>query len=101
MRWPDLLAFLTAAIILTTTTGSAQSQQAIVTGRVTRQGEPSERLMVRVAANYGYTDVEGTYRLRGVPYGTARIEVVRGNKVILSESVDVHEPVVQHDLLLQ
>jgi len=100
MRWCTLSAFLLVAISLAPVTTEAQSQTATVTGKVTRHGRAPERLMVRVGSNYGYTDVAGRYRLRGVPFGRRTIEVVRGNSVLLSESVDVNQQVVQRTLVL-
>jgi TonB-linked SusC/RagA family outer membrane protein len=75
------VALLAAALSAGATSADAQAATGVVTGRVTdaASGQPLGNVNIRVVGtqNGGQTNEEGTYTLRGVPAGSASLQVSR------------------------
>lgn len=56
------------------------AQTATVTGRILNQNIGIEKATVSINDKSDFTDVDGKYRLKEVPYGRVRIVITKGDK---------------------
>lgn len=100
MNRTSLVGFFLASLVLFTTSTTAR-QSARVQGQVMLSNHrPAVSYVVKVDGKWSYTDTRGVYVVDGVPYGKQHITITKRGTIQGHDVVEVHEPVVNHDIAL-
>lgn len=75
-----VIAFFLLCIGQFVVVGHGDAQTATITGKITSQNAAVEKATVSVNDKSDFTDVDGKYRLKDVPYGQAKIVITKGDK---------------------
>jgi hypothetical protein len=76
----------------------AQNKAATIYGTIRfRNGQPARGLAIVVGPRFNYTDVNGYYRIVGVPYGMYNMQIRQGNRTLKQGQISVNAAQVLHD----
>lgn len=74
------------------------STSATIRGRITfDHGGPAANLTVTIGKSYSFTDVNGAYILRDVPYGRQDLQISKNGLVLKRSNITVDKAEMQHD----
>jgi hypothetical protein len=75
-----------------------QSKAATIYGTIrVHTGQPASALAILVGPRFNYTDVNGYYRIVGVPYGVYNMQIRKGNRTLKQGQLAVNAARVLHD----
>jgi hypothetical protein len=96
MRYAVSLLFVLVALVSPST---VSAQSATVTGKISNsRGKPLVNATVSLGGRISFTDINGTYRLRNVPWGRqVKMQIKRNGKVIKETTVDIQGVLVTRD----
>ena len=96
LRWSSIL--VVTVILLA---ADLQAQTATVIGTITYQNrKPALNVLVLIANRYRYTDVDGRYKIDGVPQGKQRMTIKSGQKILWEGDVAISGTNVRVDRVL-
>jgi len=75
---------------------------ATIYGRIQwGNGRPVVKAVVKVGNVYDYTDVDGRYRLKGVPYGRHKFRIYYNRQLRREFDLRVNAPRIRRDVVLK
>ena len=96
LRWSSVL--VVTVILLA---ADLQAQTATVIGTITYQNrKPALNVLVLIANRYRYTDVDGRYKIDGVPQGKQHMTIKTGQKILWEGDVAISGTNVRVDRVL-
>ena len=93
---PKLASVLALWIMLSAAVLHGQ-RGAVIGTIVHRNNTPAVNVLVSMAGKSRYTDVQGRYRLDGVPFGRYRMRIEKEGKLLGQADVDVQKPLTVLD----
>lgn len=94
------LAFLLIFSLLTAS--NLYAEMAIVSGRITdTKGNSVDDVVVSIGKKFDFTDIQGRYRIKNVPYGEQKIQIKRNRKVIKEINIKVNESRITQDVKIE
>ena len=71
---------------------------ATIRGRITfDQGGPAANLTVTIGKSYSFTDVNGAYILKDVPYGKQDLQITKGGRLLKRSNIMVDKADMHYD----
>jgi len=82
-----------AFLMLITAPVSEAADVATVMGKVKgRNNKPLSRVVVKIGDKTSFTDVKGSYRIKGVPFGNYTVNIKRAGKVLEKKEAQIDKP---------
>src|SRR5262245_39938840 len=76
----------------------ASMGSATIRGRVTSdKGQPAANLTVTIGKSYSFTDVDGVYVLKDVPFGKQDLQITKAGRLLKRSDITVDKAEMQHD----
>ncbi len=89
-------------VVLLAATVAWSQNRATVYGRIQwGNGRPVVKAVVQIGEQYDYTDVDGRYRLKGVPYGRHKFRIYYNRRLRREFDLRVNAPRIRRDVVLK
>lgn len=91
---------LATALSLCTSISYADETRGILGQLKDTNGKPVNNATITIGNKSDFTDVEGQYRIKGLPAGNYKVQAKKGTNQT-EETVEIKEGIIKKDLLLQ
>lgn len=95
------LTSILIAVIVLVTAYDLYANTSTVLGRITDANrKPAVGVIVILVGKYQYTDSNGRFRIRNVPFGLQRLEIQKGDEIIKEEDIEINDSIIRINIQL-